>query len=56
MNTHPQHLPAPILVLQQADMVGLHPEHPTMREKNLRAELATAAQPFGDIRTSWAWW
>lgn len=30
MNTNSQHFPARILALQQADVVGLHPEHPTM--------------------------
>lgn len=42
--------PCPILALWQADVGGLHPEHPTLWEKNLRTELATGPYTFGDTK------
>lgn len=57
MNTHPQHIPAPIPALQEADVVRLHPEHPTTAGETQGLSWLWLLSPLVILRaSSWSWW
>lgn len=53
-NTHLQHMP--VLATQQADVVDLHPKHPTMWRKTWVLSWVWLLSSLVIMRNSWSWW